>query len=186
MTKEERLILCKVCNNKRVDFKVGIICSLTNMKPDFEAECPSFSKNDAENQKQERLKNLKQRAGIGKKKALQLFYILMGLSLVITIFSFLTHKSLTTQELVREVVRFTFTIGLCYAIYLGKSWAKVVTIVLFAIALLLLLFGLIALINDSPFALTLLIPITIYSYAVYFLTADKDFAAFFKYQRTIA
>jgi hypothetical protein len=42
MTLDERLQFCKVCNNRKMDFNAGMLCKLTNSKPDFEEKCPSF------------------------------------------------------------------------------------------------------------------------------------------------
>jgi hypothetical protein len=42
---------CKLCDNKIVDFKTGVICSLTNKKPDFTNKCPKIVlENDFEKQ----------------------------------------------------------------------------------------------------------------------------------------
>jgi hypothetical protein len=43
MTLDERLKYCKICLNRKMDFNVGLVCSLTNAKPAFEGTCPSFS-----------------------------------------------------------------------------------------------------------------------------------------------
>ncbi len=42
MDRNERLKLCKKCVNKKKDFKIGIICSLTNEKANFETSCDEF------------------------------------------------------------------------------------------------------------------------------------------------
>ena len=42
MTLEERLNFCKICTNRKVDLKVGLICNLTNEKPVFENNCEFF------------------------------------------------------------------------------------------------------------------------------------------------
>lgn len=42
MTLLERLESCKICENKKFDPNRGIVCGLTNEKPDFENTCPSF------------------------------------------------------------------------------------------------------------------------------------------------
>jgi len=43
MTREEQLVFCKKCTNRKMDFKQGILCSLTGRKADFEVECKDFN-----------------------------------------------------------------------------------------------------------------------------------------------
>jgi hypothetical protein len=42
MTREERLVFCKKCKNRHLDFNKGLLCQLTGKEADFEGECPSF------------------------------------------------------------------------------------------------------------------------------------------------
>ena len=44
MTREEHLKFCKTCNNRKSDFKLGLICGLTDKIADFEEECDSYEK----------------------------------------------------------------------------------------------------------------------------------------------
>jgi peptidoglycan/LPS O-acetylase OafA/YrhL len=39
---EDQLKFCGVCQNRKLDFKLGLICSLTGKKGDFENECPKY------------------------------------------------------------------------------------------------------------------------------------------------
>lgn len=43
--KPENIAFCESCVNKSFDKKLGITCGLTNKKPDFENDCPSFEFN---------------------------------------------------------------------------------------------------------------------------------------------
>ena len=43
MTREEQLIFCKKCTNRKMDMQQGLICSLTGEKANFEIECPDFN-----------------------------------------------------------------------------------------------------------------------------------------------
>lgn len=43
MTHEERIISCKACEHKRVDYERGIVCELKDEVPSFEGICPNFS-----------------------------------------------------------------------------------------------------------------------------------------------
>jgi hypothetical protein len=42
MEMEEKIKICKICQNKSYTSEKGIVCGLTNEKPDFEKECPDF------------------------------------------------------------------------------------------------------------------------------------------------
>lgn len=39
---------CKICQNRKVDFHVGMLCKLTDKKPTFEDSCPEFLKDEKE------------------------------------------------------------------------------------------------------------------------------------------
>lgn len=179
MTREERLKFCKVCTNRKFDVKTGLICSLTGKIADFDETCPNFSQDERENEKQTTDELLKQKAEVGKIKAIKLFIVMVGISFLFMIFPYLMHKSLTSKEIIRLVL----TLGLYYAVYIGKNWAKKLLIVLLFIAILILLPSIIVLISTTLLGLLLLIPLFAYSYLIYFLIADKDFAAFFEYQK---
>lgn len=43
MTREAQLRYCKICNHKKKDLNLGLICSLNGRLADFEEECDSFS-----------------------------------------------------------------------------------------------------------------------------------------------
>ena len=42
MTREEHLVFCKKCTNRKMNMQTGIVCSLTDRIADFEKECTSF------------------------------------------------------------------------------------------------------------------------------------------------
>jgi hypothetical protein len=43
MTLDERLKFCRICTHRKIDSAIGLVCSLTNIKPAFESTCPSIS-----------------------------------------------------------------------------------------------------------------------------------------------
>ena len=51
MTREEQLFFCKKCLNRKMDFKQGLICSLTNEKATFQKECSDFNLDEAVKEK---------------------------------------------------------------------------------------------------------------------------------------
>ncbi len=42
MTLEERLLICKTCENRKVDYEKGVVCELTGDPPTFEQNCPDY------------------------------------------------------------------------------------------------------------------------------------------------
>jgi hypothetical protein len=48
MSSDYRIDFCKICKNRSFNFNEGIICKLTNEKPSFEENCPSFDKDERE------------------------------------------------------------------------------------------------------------------------------------------
>lgn len=51
MELKERLVYCKICQNKKLDLKIGLTCSLTNEKPTFENKCPDFNEDKEESKR---------------------------------------------------------------------------------------------------------------------------------------
>jgi len=42
MTLDERLKYCRICENRKMNSAIGLVCVLTNEKPNFETNCPDF------------------------------------------------------------------------------------------------------------------------------------------------
>lgn len=94
LTHYERLYYCKQCNNKGSDIKNGIICNLTNKRPDFKFKCDDFKVNKTIEKKVndeylEKRKNLKkgiETIDFGS----NLLYLISGLILISNSY-FFTH-----------------------------------------------------------------------------------------------
>lgn len=56
MTVQERMQYCTICERRKPDFQIGITCSLTGVKPDFEGFCESFLKDEKEAERKLNLK----------------------------------------------------------------------------------------------------------------------------------
>lgn len=98
---------------------------------------------------------------------------------------FLYHSvrpELETGKLIQQSIRFLLTVGLLYAVYIGKQWAKLLILALFGLALSMILVSLFTL-EGSIFAkLPLLVMITVFSIALYHFGFSENFKAFFEYQ----
>lgn len=47
MTREEQLVFCKKCLNRKMDVQQGLICKLTGQKADFESDCGDFDPDES-------------------------------------------------------------------------------------------------------------------------------------------
>ncbi|MET2985039.1 hypothetical protein [Aureibaculum conchae] len=56
MTLKERLEFCNICENRKIDMKVGLLCNLTDKKPEFENKCEFFIKDEKEAERKLKLK----------------------------------------------------------------------------------------------------------------------------------
>jgi hypothetical protein len=93
MTTTERMQFCTICKNRKTDFKIGLTCSLTNEKPDFNDKCESFIKDQDEaerklTQKLDAAGNSKSQNGSLKPKRNIRYGILV---LIFGLFIFLVH-----------------------------------------------------------------------------------------------
>lgn len=43
MTLQQQLVFCKQCDKRSFDESIGLVCSLTQNKPEFEDTCSNFS-----------------------------------------------------------------------------------------------------------------------------------------------
>ena len=184
MTREERLKICKACTNRRLDMKIGLVCSLTGEMATFETDCPDFSRDVKEASLQNQKKIEKESAEKGRKKTMNVFYALLGLSISLMFFSHLTFKPVNGPEIIKEIIRLCLSIGLYYAIYIGKNWAKKLFTILCILGMLIGLISMFLLVRESPAALIMVVLVGIYGYAVHFFNYDRDFLAFFEYQKS--
>ncbi len=56
MNHEERVSYCKVCIHRKMDFQQGLLCSLTNEKPNFDKFCSDFKRDIASEKRQKERK----------------------------------------------------------------------------------------------------------------------------------
>ena len=66
MNRTQQLQFCKVCTNRKMDMKQGLLCGLTDAKADFVNECPSFTKDETVVAKIDNEDNLDHNDALGK------------------------------------------------------------------------------------------------------------------------
>lgn len=123
-------------------------------------------------------------AQIGRKKTILISISILLVSIHTIYLYHSVRPEIETKKLIQQLIRFLLTIGLLMMVYKGKNWAKIVSIILFSLALLGALIGLATL--DTPFInkVPLLVMVFVYSISIYHFGLDKSFKEFFSYQNT--
>ena len=120
----------------------------------------------------------------GKYRTLLVFLSILLVSIHTIYFYHSVRPEIETKKLIQQMIRFCLTIGLLYFIYIGKNWAKNLSIILFILATIGAMYGLLnfetPLIIKSPF----IVMIMVYSIAIYHLQFSKSFKEFINFQQT--
>ncbi|UGS20684.1 hypothetical protein [Flavobacterium cyclinae] len=120
----------------------------------------------------------------GKYRTLLVFLSILLVSIHTIYFYHSVRPEIETKKLIQQIIRFCLTIGILYFIYIGKNWAKNLSIILFILATIGAIYGLLnfetPLIIKSPF----IVMILVYSIAIYHLQFSKSFKEFIKFQQT--
>ena len=186
MEYKERIKLCRKCLNKKIVWGEGIHCGLTDLKPDFEGTCSYFKPNQDMVLREEANERNFEMAQIGRKKLLRLFLILIGLSAIAAVASFLTFREFNSSNILRLFVQTAFQLALYYMIYIGKRWAKIILIFLLAFNSFISVITIIPVIAEYPPLAIVLIVVALYVYIIYKLLEDDHIKEFFAYQQNNA
>ena len=121
---------------------------------------------------------------LGKKRTILISISILLVSIHTIYFYHSVRPEIESGKLIQQIIRFSLTVGLLIMVYKGKNWAKIVSIILFSLALLGVLVGLGTL--DTPFVnkIPLLVMVFVYSMAIYHFGFAKSFKEFFKFQNT--
>lgn len=121
---------------------------------------------------------------LGKKRTILISISILLVSIHTIYFYHSVRPEIESKKLIQQIIRFSLTVGLLIMVYKGKNWAKIVSIILFSLALLGALVGLATL--DTPFInkTPLLVMVFVYSMAIYHFGFAKSFKEFFKFQNT--
>ena len=121
----------------------------------------------------------------GKKRTILISISILLVSLHIIYFYHTVRPEIETKKLIQQIIRFLLTVGLLIVVYKGKQWAEIVSIVLFSLAILGALIGLMTIENESFVSkIPMLVMIFVYSMAVYHFGVSKSYKAFFEYQNS--
>lgn len=175
MSEEEIPAICETCANRMLS-----ICTLTGKVPEFENECPDYEKKVVIDKQEIEKKEEKEYVEIGRKTTLALLWIHVVLFIAAVLSSYLILDTLTSKSTVMILLVLGLEIGLFYAIYYGKKWARISLNVLISIPVILYLNGIIEL-SRNPLLLMFLL--FLYLFVAYFLNLDKCFKKFFDSRR---
>lgn len=108
--------------------------------------------------------------------------ILTAISIIIAscILDFLGYYIIeSNKSLCYEVVRIAIVCLICYYIYLGKKWARELSIFLLVIAAIICSVGIFSLFGNVKFGIFAFIYVLLYSIAAYLLIVPKEVKEFF-------
>lgn len=120
----------------------------------------------------------------GKYRTLLVFLSILLVSIHTIYFYHSVRPEVETKKLIQQIIRFCLTVGLLYLIYIGKNWAKNLAIILFILAIIGAIYGVLnfetPIIIKSPF----IVIIIVYSFAIYHLQFSKSFKEFITFHQT--
>ncbi|CAM1344292.1 hypothetical protein [Tenacibaculum amylolyticum] len=124
-------------------------------------------------------------AELGRKRTILISISILLITIHTIYYSNSLQLEIKTTRIIGQAVRFFLTAGLLIMIYKGKSWAKIVGLVLFSLGAIGALFGLIMIegsfLNKTP----LLVMFFIYSVAIFHFNFSVSFKAFYNYQNSL-
>ena len=119
----------------------------------------------------------------GQRRTLSIFAAILLVSLYTIYFYQSSIPELDVKKLITQIIRFFLTVELLYLVYIGKNWARILSLILFSLAIILAL----SVVFSSTFTplqeIPLYVMIFIYSDAIYHLGFSESFKAFFGFQR---
>lgn len=121
---------------------------------------------------------------IGKKRTILISISILLVSIHTIYFYHSVRPEIESKKLIQQLIRFSLTIGLLIMVYKGKKWAKVISVILFSLGLLIILPTLLTI--DRPFInkIPLIVMTFVYSIAIYHFGFSKSYKAFFEFKNS--
>lgn len=119
---------------------------------------------------------------LGRKRTILISISIILVSIHTIYFYQSAQPEINLSKLMTQIVRLALTIVLLFLVYKGKKWAKILALILFSLATLGALFGII--INESTllFKIPMLVMILVYSTAIHHFGFSSSYKAFLSYQ----
>lgn len=108
--------------------------------------------------------------------------------LLVSLYSIYIYQSVVPgfklSKLISQIIRFLLTCGLMYLVFIGKKWARTVSLILFSLAVIMAV-SFIFSSNFSPLQeIPLYVMIFVYADAIYHFGFSDSYKAFAEYQRS--
>jgi len=120
----------------------------------------------------------------GKKNTILISISILLVSLHTIYFYQSVQPEIDTKKLIQQIIRFLLTVGLLYAIYIGKNWARIIALILFSLGILGAIYGIFTIQADTINKVPFIVMIFVYSMALYHFGFSSSFTAFHKVQQT--
>ena len=132
MQLKDKIKICATCQNRKMDIKRGVVCSLTDEKPEFEVQCPEYNSDTAAIECQ---KDFEQRFGMFEQndasiygnsiKSSSWFYTIGWLSLINLAVSFFGIKFIFGLG-ITEILQ----VNLSYTLFSIPVWVSIIFMIL--------------------------------------------------------
>jgi hypothetical protein len=119
---------------------------------------------------------------IGRKRTILISISILLVSIHTIYFYHSVKPEIETKKLIQQIIRFFLTVGLLYLVYIGKNWARILSIILFSIGTVGAIISLFAIELSLVNKLLFIVMVFVYSIAIYHFYISKEFKAFFEYQ----
>jgi len=111
------------------------------------------------------------------KKGRGLVLSVIGATIAIALFTDINYWIVIGfGDIARQIIRFSLTVLLCYFLYKGHKWAKVITIILSILAFFIIVFS-------GGFSVLLIIMGALYAYFAIALIVSKSVKSFMEHQK---
>ncbi|MEO9501217.1 hypothetical protein [Nonlabens ulvanivorans] len=121
-------------------------------------------------------------AQLGKRRTILISISILLISLHTIYFYQSALPEINTSKLIQQCVRFVLTVVLLLFVFQAKRWAKITAIVLFGLALLGAVIGLVSLSGTFINKIPVLVMILVYSMAIHHLRYSNSYKAYFQYK----
>ena len=119
----------------------------------------------------------------GKSRTILLSISILLISIHTIYFYHASQPEIETKKIVQQVIRFSLTVGLLIMLYMGKNWAKQVSIFLFSLSVIGGLIAMFSIETKSFFVKSpLLVMVVVFSLALYHFGVSKAYRAFAEFQ----
>ncbi|TCI92699.1 hypothetical protein [Tenacibaculum sp. M341] len=118
----------------------------------------------------------------GKRKTIQVSLSVVLISIYTIYIYHSVRPEINFSKLIQQIIRLSLSIGLLIMVYKGKNWARIVSIVLFTLAIIAAIVGMVFLNTSHINKIPLLVMIFIYSKGIYHFGFSKDVKDFFRFQ----